>query len=520
MGLDKANIFKLDKEEFEKYKRDPFLDCFESTKIFAKALKYDIDTKETPHSLLLSANYGMGKTFFSTRFTQYLKKCRYEVIYFSAWENDYMQNPFLAFSRAIISYAYNRFTEEKYVKKLSNLFEAAEKIVSAMSLTSRIGIPGLAEMDVTIDAGRLLESFKENCDPIIDFRNKLTSFISKIPKKKLIVIVDELDRCRPDYAMKTLECIKHFFDIEGLFVILPTNKDALNDCIKSLYGIDNRNRNCKEDYFQKFFNDERIIKAPTEEDYLYIIKQYISHDKLKEALDKNLLSETFSDYNSIQNLQICFAKYAKKANLTVREVKDFSLELVRICNNFYEPIRTEWLACVFAYKEITRDNHRHFLYPIPSEHCLYSKQFSNIENSNNGKTALLSLDLYTTELSKLNTIYERDFYNNYCNYKNYYQLINQIKDYPKDLKTYLDTDNFFKQILHKINDFESSISFGNLVSKNFNIIKLAIENQKNAIQEYRDKYGSDDRDIVRRQEYIDIVNNPELICSFQMLPTR
>ncbi len=64
MGLDKANIFKPNDNELTKYPNDPFLDCFESTKVFAKALKNDIDTKETPHSLLLSADYGMGKTFF------------------------------------------------------------------------------------------------------------------------------------------------------------------------------------------------------------------------------------------------------------------------------------------------------------------------------------------------------------------------------------------------------------------------------------------------------------------------
>ena len=51
MALDKANIFKLKGAEFVKYKNNPFLDCFESTKNFSKALKNDIDTKETPHSL-------------------------------------------------------------------------------------------------------------------------------------------------------------------------------------------------------------------------------------------------------------------------------------------------------------------------------------------------------------------------------------------------------------------------------------------------------------------------------------
>lgn len=64
MGLDKANIFKPNDNELTKYQNDPFLDYFESTKVFAKALKNDIDAKETSHPLFLSADYGMYKTFF------------------------------------------------------------------------------------------------------------------------------------------------------------------------------------------------------------------------------------------------------------------------------------------------------------------------------------------------------------------------------------------------------------------------------------------------------------------------
>ena len=237
MGLDKANIFKLDNKELENYKTDSFLDCFESTKDFAKALKNDIDTKETPHSLLLSADYGMGKTFFSTRFVQYLRNNRYDVIYFSAWENDYLQEPFIAFSKAIVSYIHNKFKAERYKANISKLFDITQNIVSSVTLSFGCGI--------SLSAEQLIDTFKTEIDPIIEFRKQLTSFINKIPKKKLILIIDELDRCRPDYAMKTLECIKHFFDIEGLFIIVPTNKAALNDCIKSLYVIDNQKRHCK-----------------------------------------------------------------------------------------------------------------------------------------------------------------------------------------------------------------------------------------------------------------------------------
>ena len=122
MGIDRANIFRLNEETFKEYEKDPFLDCFESTKQFAQALKLDIETKETPHTLLLSADYGMGKTFFSTRFTQFLRNENFDVIYFSVWENDYMKEPFVAFSKAIVNYIYNKFTAKKFQNSIGNIF--------------------------------------------------------------------------------------------------------------------------------------------------------------------------------------------------------------------------------------------------------------------------------------------------------------------------------------------------------------------------------------------------------------
>jgi len=95
MGKDQSNIFKLEGAEFKKYKDEPFCDSFKSTKEFADALKRDIETKETPHVLLLEADFGMGKTFFSTRFTQYLRNEKIDAIYFSAWGNDYLPEPFI-----------------------------------------------------------------------------------------------------------------------------------------------------------------------------------------------------------------------------------------------------------------------------------------------------------------------------------------------------------------------------------------------------------------------------------------
>lgn len=502
MGLDKANIFKLKTSEFKKYKEDPFLDCFESTKDFAKALMHDIETKETPHSLLLSADFGMGKTFFSTRFAQFLKNNKYDVIYFSVWENDYFIDPFLAFSKVIVNYIHNRFKAEKYKANLEKLFGVTKKVVESLSLNFTCG--------VSISSKDLIEGFKE-IDPIVEFRKKLTTFISKIPKKKLIIIVDELDRCRPDYAMKVLECIKHFFDIEGLFVIIPTNKKALDNGIKALYNLEDCNSKLCESYSQKFFNDERIIKNPTQDDYLFVINQYLTDERLQEALDKNLLSKNDVDFNSYKNLRNYFAKYSYQAGLTVRELKDFSLELARICNNFYEPVRTEWLTCVFANKD--KQESSNFMYPVPIEHCFYKERHVSFENSKNGKSNLFNLSEYVTAFRNFGKVNSTHFHYNVAPQRLYANFLDNYQKIPQNIKTYLDAEQFFTEVLSSIKDLEDSNVMPPVVLKNVQILKEKIEHQKSLIQKYQKLYGSDDNDIERREKYIKIVKAPEILYS-------
>ena len=503
MGLDKANIFKLDNKDFENYKTDPFLDCFESTKDFAKSLKNDIDTKETPHSLLLSADYGMGKTFFSTRFAQYLRNNRYDVIYFSAWENDYLQEPFIAFSKAIVSYIHNKFNAERYKANVAKLFDITQNIVSSVTFSCRFGI--------SLSAEQLIDTFKTKIDPIIEFRKQLTSFINKISKKKLILIVDELDRCRPDYAMKTLECIKHFFDIEGLFIIVPTNKTALNDCIKSLYGIDNQNRyGNKENYFQKFFNDERILKRPIDKDYLYIVSQYLTNTRLEEALSKKLLSEDKNCYNSIVLLRNWFSSFSYNAGLSIRELKDFSIELARICNNFYEPIRVEWLACVFVNKNISKD--AYYVYPISKEHCFYCEKYKMLEDSSNGKQNILRLPALVSSLKSFSSVEPFVFQHNNKLRQKYFDFVTKYKALP-NIKKYSDVYDLLENILIDIKNIEDSVNMERVVMRKIGELKDVILNEKAIIEKYQAKYGSDDYDSIRRQAYINIVQNPETLYS-------
>ncbi len=81
----------------------------------------------------------------------------------------------------------------------------------------------------------LITSHKDYIKNINDFKKLIEDSI-KNDEKPLVVFIDELDRCRPDFSVKTLERIKHLFDIDGLVFVLLINKDQLSESVKGLYG--------------------------------------------------------------------------------------------------------------------------------------------------------------------------------------------------------------------------------------------------------------------------------------------
>lgn len=513
MAKDKANIFNLE-NEFKDYEKDPFCDCFESVKAFANALKKDIETKETPHVLLLEAEYGMGKTFFATRFTHYLDaKCDINTIYFSVWENDYYIDPFIAFSKAIISYITKQSLCSKIKYDTKKLFNCFKNVIKSTKINfgADLSVNGKGvKGGIILQVDDLIKSFQSKKDPICEFKKELENFITKLNKNEtLVIIVDELDRCRPDYAMKTLECIKHFFDIEGLFVILPTNKIALNDALLCLHRIDNNQRieKAKESYFRKFFNDVREIKKPTEADYKYIVEQYINKECLDDALKKKLITTT-EKYNSINTLVNSMANYTHKADITPRELKDMCFEIVRMCNNFYEPVRCEWLSCLMANKNKTKNYD--FTYPLPKKHCFHKERYGFNGNSyENGKGELFSLQPLINTFKNLQGINFREYYEG----KSYNDFINEYKKLPETINSYESIDNYFITLTKTINEIKSEYNSNLEVIANLKNIENAIATQKESIKEYQDKYGSDDKDDVRIKRYDEIIQNPETIYS-------
>ncbi|MCG7490912.1 KAP family NTPase [Vibrio sp. Of14-4] len=217
----------------------------------------------------LDSNWGAGKSTFIKMWHSYnnTHSPRLKTIYFDAFENDYQHDPFLA----LASEVYDIFEEEdevnkqKFKDKASNVCKAFGRglIKTGVKVATAGAIDGstfdVAERELsTLVSDQMdsiiadkFESSKVDKKALKEFRTYLKKIVEEqTDNNNLVFIIDELDRCRPDFALEILEKIKHLFSVPGLTFILVMNREQLQESVKSRYG----NGINASLYLQKFIN--------------------------------------------------------------------------------------------------------------------------------------------------------------------------------------------------------------------------------------------------------------------------
>ncbi len=285
--MDLSNIYNLSEEKLNQYRENPFPDdeVRPGIKLFAEKLKKDILALHTPYVLVLEGGYGVGKTYFITRFCEYLKKCRYDSdipmksVYLNLWENDYVANPF----PVIVSQIIQQLNPAKEI-----LDDITKKAIQVTNNLIKFGAKAFSGINI----GDVLPNPKQDKQDLSDFKHSLQKMIADTGSK-VVLVVDEIDRCRPDYAVKSLETIKHFFDIDGLFVLLTTKLDFMDSICEAYYGHPKCEINTGEGYIQKFVQSKKILNPISQEDYAFI---------MRGIFDKNSLPVKELGYGQIENI--------------------------------------------------------------------------------------------------------------------------------------------------------------------------------------------------------------------------
>lgn len=316
---------------------EPEVDIFKRAE-FGKRLANLIENAGGNPVIALDAGWGQGKSTFIKMWRGYLEHHRdkkIRTIYFDAFENDYQKDPFLA----LASEMYQLISDDNEPKK----FEFKDKAIKAgksllrgsLKLGVRTITAGLVD-NTMLDAAEseLSGLVADQVDELVkdrfehaqkdklalkEFKSYLAQFAEEQGKGEPIVfIIDELDRCRPDFALELLEQVKHLFSVKGITFLLVTNREQLEQSIKAKYGD-----NDPVNYLHKFINVWLALPRAAEKyndhgyQYLqYAMKAMLAGENQKLGESHNVLLDIVQYYQpSFREIERILAYFAILSNM-------------------------------------------------------------------------------------------------------------------------------------------------------------------------------------------------------------
>jgi predicted KAP-like P-loop ATPase len=241
---------------------NPYSQDLFNRKDFGDSLSSLISNIEDNIVLCIDAPWGDGKTTFAKMWTADLLRQGKHCIYFDAYEHDYSDDPYVSFCTEIISLAETAFDGISAIQKLKEDFKTKAKRIGGKLLCTgtRIGVKAFTLgiiKDSDIDAlssikedladsssvaisnyvGKAFDDYASSKESLSDFRAKLTALGAAVKEEQelpLLIVVDELDRCRPDFALSLIERIKHLFSTKNVCFVLLVNLAQLQNYVKTI----------------------------------------------------------------------------------------------------------------------------------------------------------------------------------------------------------------------------------------------------------------------------------------------
>lgn len=314
---------KIKHDEILIPKETPFENCKLGREPIAEILTTLIATLPDGFVMAIDNKWGTGKTTFVKMWKQHLENEGYETLYFNAWENDFQNEVIVAFIS--IFREIKGKSDKKYEALLSN---TAKVMKSAFPIAIK-GVAGKLIGEETIgdvlkvisefgveEVESQIKTFKTQRNSIVGFRKSLADYVtSSKGKKPIICLIDELDRCRPTYAVEVLEKIKHLFSVNGIVFVLSIDKIQLGNSIKGYYGSDLID---SDEYLRRFIDLNYSIMPKPEK------KLFIGHLYKYYGFSDFLESEERMGYRDLQHDAfniLTGAELIYKESYTLRQIE-------------------------------------------------------------------------------------------------------------------------------------------------------------------------------------------------------
>lgn len=320
----------------------------------------------------IEGGWGIGKTFVIEEIEEQLKVLqseetnsdRYFVFHYNCWQHDYYEEPAVAIISAML--ASIKDDEALLGKDIDNTIKAGYELakekfkeIAGLYIENRIGINLISLADGIKGKQDEMEDAENEFDEMFNFSQTIEKVRKKLreiaAERTIVLFVDELDRCIPQYAIKVLERLHHiFYDLRNIIVVLAIDRNQLEHSVEEMFGKGQSSVDI-EKYLKKFIDfsvvlDNGILNKSYREKYkVYFDKFMIEQEGDKEEITY-IISKLFATIDIRRQ-----EKLIEKANLVHSLVCKEKLDIsVLVFEVLYEVLKL-WKFGDLKYVAVIND---------------------------------------------------------------------------------------------------------------------------------------------------------------------
>ena len=286
------------------------------------------DAKVSP--MVIDGGWGTGKTEFCHKLINLIEtgESEFKAVYVDAFSADHADEPLMTLLAAIL-----KLLPE--ADRPSLIKKALPAVRFGIKTTLKAGVSWALKQDAADIADDFEKDIQKGMDTAINHSVEalltdhvaaeksiatLKEALKELAKGTPIVIfIDELDRCRPNFSLSMLESIKHVFEVEGVQFVLVTNTEQLLSSISHSYGS---SINAKR-YLDKFLGFSFMLPKTYKSNGHELVFASVSH--LKHLLKQ---SKLLTDTPLIEGGTVDYLEgLVFESRLSLREVETFVLYL-------------------------------------------------------------------------------------------------------------------------------------------------------------------------------------------------
>lgn len=288
-------------------------------------LESDIDVSP----LVIDGGWGTGKSEFCHKLINLLesnKDTNLRSVYIDAFKADHADEPLMTLLAAVITLLPKK-DKKTFIKKAI----PAARFVAKTSL--KAGMNFLLRQEITEVMDEFDEVLTEAGDDLIDksvvlmlkdhvqadesIESLKKSLVKLIKENPIVIFIDELDRCRPDFAISMLENIKHIFDVEGVQFVLVVNSEQLRASVNHCYG----SSVVAQKYLDKFIGFKFYLSNIV--DSSLSLPKHVSEDHFLALIQANEIFDNTILNSKYTGLHKVIFEIISSKNLSLREVETF-----------------------------------------------------------------------------------------------------------------------------------------------------------------------------------------------------